>query len=442
MNSKAVITGDAQSDNQHFLSLAEGRTAPPGAYDHRRATGTGADRLIRQVLRLYTGVKLEDDHAACQRLEMLNWRGDRLSDQALVELETLGMNPMRAIDTLLNEGIDGFTDPPESLRALWASISEEPDWLDWDKLEQGARVYRRYGVHGYHYQGVVSIEGYRKESIAQPLMATGQYSDDTAFDRFLLTCNFWTEVSHPGGMKLFSEGWKTAVRVRLLHTLIRRRVLQSENWDEAHLGMPINQAGLLATPMLGSLGMGYHMKLLGYAVSREEIEAMMHHWGYVARIMGLEDGLWPGSIEDGLQTLYNINRMEAQSSSEDSRRLGASFLECFKPEAVAGQKASGRRISRLFDAQRWRSWLQYRAVVAQSAFVISPMTRRFISGPNPLPWAIPYWLYLFPRNLGMSLLTRASKRIDEAYDRRVTRVRRDWMVRNLPAHLVAYQPAD
>ena len=150
---------------------------------------------------------------------------------------------------------------------------------------------------------MVSIEGCRKESIAQPLMATGQYSNDTAFHRFLLTCNFWTRVSEARGMALFSEGWKTAARVRLLHTLIRRRLLRSGKWDAGHLGMSINQVGLMATPVLGSLGMGEHMKLLGFAVSRDDIEAMMHFWGYVGKIMGLQEGLWPRNIEEGLQTL-------------------------------------------------------------------------------------------------------------------------------------------
>ena len=45
------------------------------------------------------------------------------------------MNPMTAIDILLNKGINGFDNPPASLRALWASISVEPEWLDWVKLE-------------------------------------------------------------------------------------------------------------------------------------------------------------------------------------------------------------------------------------------------------------------------------------------------------------------
>ena len=67
-------------DNDDFLRLAEGRTAPPTAYDHRRATGTITDKLIRQIIRLYAGVKLEDDHAGCEKLEMLNWQGDPLSD--------------------------------------------------------------------------------------------------------------------------------------------------------------------------------------------------------------------------------------------------------------------------------------------------------------------------------------------------------------------------
>lgn len=117
-------------------------------------------------------------------------------------------------------------------------------------------------------------------------MLTGQYSDKTAFTRYLLTCNFWMQVSEKGGMRVFAEGWKVAIRVRLLHTLIRQAVLGSGKFDIDKLGMPINQVGLLGAPVPSAAGMGYFMRILGYKVSDVEIDDMLHLWRYIAYLMG------------------------------------------------------------------------------------------------------------------------------------------------------------
>jgi hypothetical protein len=411
-----------------FLNLGQHKTVPPTYANYENLLNSAQSDELRQVFKKHFGFEPEKRPVECKKHAMSLWKADELSDRALVALVHRGINPHEAINGFLDKGISAIQNPPEEFLELWAQVTIEPEWLDWALLERGARIYRRYGVLGFMFQGIGSIDSYRNENIAKTLMSTGQYADDTAFKRFVLTSNFWTKVSEPGGMRSFAPGWKVAIQVRLLHTLIRRAVLGSKNWDSEKLGMPINQVGLLGAPLISSVMMGQHLKMLGYRPTDSDIEAMMHLWRYVAHVMGRDVSDFPTTANEGLQVLYDLSNVSENTDTPEGARIGKSFIEAFKPRSDA----------RGFG---WlKEYVQYKINIAQSLFFVSPQTRKAMNLPNPTFWGALYWMVRFPINRWTDKKRYDSSEFENAYDKRVARERYVWLNEHIKGSSLEYRP--
>ena len=149
--------------------------------------------------------------------------------------------------------------------ALFKQINTDPEWVDWDKVEHGAEVFRRYSKELYPYFGMVTFNGYALETIAKPLALTGAYTGGSAFGRFLETCRLWTDTTEPGAMRPGGAGRRSAILVRILHSIIRNTLLPHAEWDRARLGMPISQFAMLGT--LLTRREQFHSNHLGEAIS-------------------------------------------------------------------------------------------------------------------------------------------------------------------------------
>lgn len=81
------------------------------------------------------------------------------------------------------------------------------------------------------------------------------------------------------------QGWKSAVRVRMLHSTVRVRILNKKGiknvYDVEQDGLPINQEDLLAT--LGSFAVAplWSLRRIGVTLSREEEAAYLAVWRHI-----------------------------------------------------------------------------------------------------------------------------------------------------------------
>jgi len=172
---------------------------------------------------------------------------DPIAERVVDEMITpMGVaESMKIVKKAINEGIESIDSPPESLSVLFDQIEQDPDWLDMEKVDEGARLFRRHGRLLYHFLGAITLEGYRENSVAKPLILTGAYSGGSAYKRFVETANFWYEISQPGGLLKGGKGRHTAVKVRLMHVLIRSRLMEHKEWDVEAWGKPISQSDCL-----------------------------------------------------------------------------------------------------------------------------------------------------------------------------------------------------
>lgn len=280
-------------------------------------------------------VSLDDDCAEAMGRGL--GAGDALGDAWYADARSRGsVRQARAeFTTALEGGVDAVADPAPSLVALFGQIDSEPDWLDWDLLDRGARVFRRYGSELYPYFGMTTFSGYRTPTVTKPLILTGAYTGNSALNRFWETCKHWTDTSEPGGLRRGNAGYLTALKVRLLHCMIRSRIIDHPEWDQDRFGVPISQFNMFSTLMAGSVIPGHDLKRLGYRTSDDDIVALMHMQRYIGHLMGVQPAWYPETIEDGYRAMRLIALAQRTEDNDDSRALCWSFMDTYKPPADA-----------------------------------------------------------------------------------------------------------
>jgi len=339
------------------------------------------------------------------------------------------MAARQMLDQALKSGVDSVPDAPASLRSLIDDVAEDPAWLDWELVDLGAKVFRRYGTHVFNFAGAITLEGYGESSVAKPLALTGAYAGGSARRRFLETASFWVDVSEPGGLRPDAPGWTTALRVRIMHVFVRTRLLQHPEWDLDAWGVPISQGDSLLTLMGGSFAPGFAMQAMGYRPSLREISAMMHFWRYVGHLMGVRPRWFPADLREAFQLSFVAMVKAAHQSGEDGDRLCQSYVDAFAPDPNAPLR------------QRLRDGFRHRLHVGYTRFFLPPWSYRAHGLPPAGLWAL-HPLAQFPFIFAAETLRRAVPGLDDVADRVARRGRRRWLAVHSGRRQAKFRPVE
>lgn len=309
------------------------------------------------------------------------YTGDPLAERYVDEVFNGELGPAAGrelLDAALGDaGIAAVPDAPASMRAVFAEFEHVPDWVDRDLVEEGAAIWRRWGRTLFNVAGAETLEMYTESAVALPLSLTGGYAGDNALRRFLETTRFWMDVAEPGALfRIGSDGRATAMRVRVMHVSVRRRVAKHPEWDMERWGLPISQAYMYLTLMGGSVVPALAMWGLGYQTSGREIRALMHFQRYLGYLLGVHPRTYPKTIREGIQTVAAT----AIARSHTAGHHGAELIESFAPAFLP----RGRKWSR-----RWlKEAYEYRLICGYVVFFMQPSTRRRFDVPPVLPWIL------------------------------------------------------
>ncbi len=231
--------------------------------------------------------------------------GDALADAWIATAATLPRaTAQKMFDDALNKGIDTVENPPESLQKLFAQVDHIPMWFDPYLMIKGAESAQRSGIIGELVLSTVSLMGgYLSAGAVKPLMFTGDLTSRAA-DRVAETTQFVIDVNTPGELTRFGKGFKVAVRVRVMHAMVRRMILSSSKWQTAAWGIPINQGDLVGTNLLFSYTFMMSCRALGMQYSAEERLSIIHLWRYVGYIMGISLDLLPATESEAARLTY------------------------------------------------------------------------------------------------------------------------------------------
>lgn len=328
----------------------------------------------------------------------------------------------RMLDLALEHGVEAVDGAPASLVALMRESERDPDWLDREQVERGARMFRRYGPAVFSFGGATTLLAYTENSVVKPLALTGAYAGDTALRRFMETARFWIDVSDPGGLEPGGAGRATAMRVRIMHVFIRRRLVSHPEWDLAAWGVPISQSDALITLMAGSLTPGLGLRAMGYRASTSDIEAMMHFWRYVGHLMGVQPRWYPANLREGLQLMAVYLLKRSFAAGDDGIELVESYPRAFTPKPGSAWR------------KRLRDEVNYRAQIGYTRyFLLGSGAYGRYSMPNAWPWALHPALQA-PLHFAVDTVRRHNRRVDDLVDRHARRRRERWWRNEMGTH--------
>lgn len=226
-------------------------------------------------------------------------KGDPLADALAETMERMGhRDGMAMLDRALEHGVSAVKNPPDTLVRLFAQLDDVPEWVDWDRMELGARAYQRTGMAGSLTLSAVSLmNGYHSSAAIKPLLFTGQL-DKMARRRLAETGKFIAETIQVDGLRRFSSGFKTTVKVRMIHAFVRRMLRSSDRWDSETWGLPINQADMGATNLSFSIALITGVRAIGLKLSRREADAIIHLWRYSGYLSGVDLALLATNEEE------------------------------------------------------------------------------------------------------------------------------------------------
>jgi hypothetical protein len=359
-------------------------TAKPPA---RHGQDLAKSRAMARRLKTMIAGSPEPTAQQWNALGQAHWRGDHLADELVAWMMGEGMaQAWPLFEQALSTGVDATM--PMPLRAYIQAVSSVPTWVNPAQMVRGARLLQATGLHGMMVlRDAGLMSGYQASAINQTLVMTGALHQG-AQRRVAETTAWWLACTADGGMSPGGEGYKSTVRVRVMHALVRYRLSRAPKWDVAQLGLPINQVDMQATYLAFSVVQLLALRMTGVLVSRRESAAVMHLWRYIGWLMGVDDALLCDDEREGRVLLYR-NIISQAPSDESSVLLGRALMD--EP---------------LFRHYRWGAawWGPFNKArhLSLVRWFVGPQGMRNLGLPRSWPW---YPLLMFvPMMMGSAVL--------------------------------------
>ncbi len=241
-------------------------------------------------------------HAAQEYLNHLRM-GDPLADDVVLCFERLpGGEGQKLLLQAFDHGIDSLDDPPPELVALFRQVDHVPFWVDWARMKYGnAKILRNAFMAALSF-GLYALPFVYLGTQNKPLAFTKELLDN-AGSRYAHTSAFIIDTFLPNGMQRYAEGFKTCVRVRIEHAMVRRRILQSGEWDSENYGIPVNQAHMAVSAILFSFYVIEGLERMGIHFNQNERESVLLVWRYASYLLGINPELSNASEKEALRMI-------------------------------------------------------------------------------------------------------------------------------------------
>jgi hypothetical protein len=356
------------------------RPATPTDFRYWHACQEPNIRRLRAVAEHVLGFDLCPPDEAMDAFIADMWTGDPVAERFVDEVFFGELGPRKGrqlLDRALAEGLDALEDAPESMRALFTQFEAVPAWVDRDLVEEGARIWRRWGTDLFGVAGASTLEMYTESAVATPLSLAGGYAGDNALRRYLETTRFWMDVSEPGALfRRGSDGRGTAMRVRVMHVSVRRRVAGHPEWELDRWGLPISQAYMMLTLLGGSVAPALMMWGLGHITTGREMRALLHYQRYLGHLVGCFPSYYPDdSVAGAVQLVFAVAISRTHTSGRHGAELIESFPKAFLPKpGLRGRAKLRARYDSMF-------------IDGLCGVLLSPATRRRYDLPPLFPGA-------------------------------------------------------
>lgn len=272
--------------------------------------------------------------------------GDGVADAYAALMPRYGFRLLVAMLTqACDEGVEAVPGAPPELSAFIADMERAPEWLDMDLVREGQRLDRNAAAN----LGPFAIRGafiatFMNKYAALPMALTGTLSNDTAARRVNETATFFTTTLLPGSLERHGAGFKAAVMVRLMHSMVRFNALKrSDRWDVGVYGIPIPQVDQMPAGLIPIFLMSYKIVAKGRKTFTPEERARVELARYRCFLLGLPEDL----LADTPQGV--VDTMNARSATLRAGFDDATCGELVRATLNAYLPPDERPENRLFD---------------------------------------------------------------------------------------------
>ncbi|WP_435771758.1 oxygenase MpaB family protein [Nocardioides sp. SYSU DS0651] len=361
-------------------------------YPRRFRAGAERNRRIGRALKVVGRVKAVDERlldrigrAMLERDEL----GARLAEAIRSRAGQPGKVTMEQFRQALEWGVGSVPDAPPALVDFFTEVETEPDWLDWEVVERGGRIFQSLGQNASDVLLQLSlVGGYRFGGPTDLLVATGGLTGEQTLRRLAETQKWGTSLSDPGSLRPprdgrpSGEGWRLTVHVRLMHAFVNHAF--EPRWDVETWGLPINQADQASTLGLfdGVLLIG--SRALGVPIPAKDSRALMHLWKWVGHLMGVDGDFLVDDEWERHRINYHV--LLAQGELTDAGpQLARAVVEAQALRVYPGWPRPLQGLRARYERERLLSML---------TVFLSPDSMREFGLPLRPPWAHAYVLVL------------------------------------------------
>lgn len=267
--------------------------------------------------------------------------GDAALDPVMEDVSTLPPDELHGfIAAGLEQHSEGLRRAPESLREFFLNL-EDPPWLDHESFRPGVRSFHaQVDLMLAAFVTGVLVEGF-STLIAKSFRITGRVAATTR--RLKQNNRQLMEIFYPGGLLRENDGWKTSVRVRIVHARVRYLLANSDEWDHEAWGTPVSAANLgLAISVFSKRLLDYTM-LLGGRFTAEEHASILSVWRYAGYLMGIPETLL---YTDGASAdkIYKIGFMCEPRPDADSVAMANALISSIPNVANISDPAEKEKV--------------------------------------------------------------------------------------------------
>lgn len=295
-------------------------------------------------------------HRTPAQLAPLRHTVDEISDAAFRELSLKSKaDAYAALEAAVS------SDDKEKYRnchILWNQVNTVPDWVDFDQIARGQDVF--YSYIGAAFTGLLNdslLGGFGARRISEVLVRTGSFGVESARRRLLQTTQWILDVMNsPDAIKVGASGWKSTVRVRLLHSHVRSRILSVCEKDPSYYdieenGIPINDLHSLVTlTSFSSTLIDHTFPAMYVYLTKAQRDDYIALWRYMAYLLGTDEK-WFVDADEARACLQSIILAECwpdESENSHTRTLLHNSIS-----ALANQPPSNMSYDYICAQVRW-----------------------------------------------------------------------------------------
>lgn len=281
-------------------------------------------------------------HLPLKTMDPLRYQYDELGSNAVKALQQLHQRKMEGGKACMGkfgmyETLQDHYAEDASLGNLWKEVHTVPDWVDWEQIERGQKFFYRYALGnlvGFALQGFLG-ENSAASGVVEVLIRTGGFSTKSLRRRLVETFQFLLQVTKnidaikPGG-----EGHMTTIRVRLLHSAVRERIMKLVNtrvdyFDVDKFGVPVNTLDSIHSITTFCCNhMWLQLPLMGIYPSQQEIADYIALFRWVGYLLATPDEHFATSAR--AKATMESMLLHEQKLTDNSTVVAYNFVECVK----------------------------------------------------------------------------------------------------------------